>query len=241
MTRSIRHSHTWLAALVAALGLLAAPLAAGETDDHAHAQVAHADSGTQEAHGAEEAHDEHDAAGEHGEAEGHFAGHAVHHEHKNGLALFLGGTYETHEEENFFTVGLEYERKLSDRWAFQAIVEHVNDFDAWVVTVPVGFRLGSTLWLMAGPGLETEARRTGLEAEPHHDEHDTGNDDGHSVEPHEEEEGPFFLWRFGLIYGIHLGESGRWALTPSLSLDLVREHGEWAKAWVFGVGLTCHF
>jgi len=81
--------------------------------------------------------------------------------------------------------------------------------------------------------LESEARRTGLEPEPH--------DDGHSTDPHEEGEGPFFLWRFGLLYAIHLGDSGRFALTPSLSLDLVREHGEWVEAWVFGVGLTVHF
>ena len=124
---------------------------------------------------------------------------------------------------------------------FQAVVEHVKKFDAWAVTVPVGFRLGSTLWLVAGPGLETEPRRTGLEPEPHHDDHATGHDLGHSTEPGEEEEGPFFLWHFGLVYGIHLGESGRWALTPSFSLDLVREHGEWVEAWVVGVGLTHHF
>jgi hypothetical protein len=43
------------------------------------------------------------------------------------------------------------------------------------------------------------------------------------------------------MYSLHLGESGRWALSPGLYLDLVREHGEWVEGWVFGVGLTCHF
>jgi hypothetical protein len=175
----------------------------------------------------------HEAAREHGEAVGRIAGHHVHVEHTNGLALFLGGTMESSEDQTFGTIGFEYERLLADRWAFQLIVEHVNDFDAWVVTAPVGLRLAGTLWAVAGPGLETEARRTGLEPEPH--------EDTHSTDPHGEGGGPFFLWRFGLVYGIHLGESGRFALTPSLSLDLVREHGEWVEAWVFGVGLTYHF
>lgn len=212
----------WMA-LVAALGLLVAPVWASEGEEHP---------GTQESQGA------HGQAVEHGsEAEEPHAGHPVHHEHKNGLALFLGGTYESAEEETYFTLGLEYERKLADRWAFQLVAEHVNDFDAWVVTAPVGFRLAGTLWALTGPGLETEPRRRGPEAELHGAE----GEEGHSTEPHEEEEGPFFLWRFGLAYSIHLGESGRFALTPGAYLDLVRENGEWVEAWVFGVGLTYHF
>jgi hypothetical protein len=38
-----------------------------------------------------------------------------------------------------------------------------------------------------------------------------------------------------------LGESGRFGLFPSFSLDVVREHGEWQKAWVLGVGVSYHF
>ena len=175
----------------------------------------------------------HEAAREHGESAEPFGGHAVHAHYKNGVALFLGGTLESAEDQTFLTVGFEFERMLADRWAIQVVGEHVHDFDALVVTAPVGFRLAGTLWAMTGPGLESEARRTGLEPDPH--------DDEHSTDPHEEGGGPFFLWRFGFVYAIHLGESGRFALTPSLSLDLVREHGEWVKAWVFGVGLTVHF
>ena len=174
----------------------------------------------------------HEATGEHGEAEEHFS--FVEHAHyRNGAAIFLGGTMESAEDQTFLTVGIEYERLLADRWAIQVVAEHVHDFDALVLVAPVGFRLAGTLWAAAGPGLESEARRTGLDPKP--------DDDEHSTDPHEEGEGPFFLWRFGLVYAIHLGESGRFALTPSLSLDLVREHGEWVEAWVFGVGLTVHF
>jgi hypothetical protein len=172
---------------------------------------------------------EHDAA--------QAAVHDAHVEHaKNALALFLGGTLETVEDETFFTIGGEYERGLGDRWGIQLVVEHVNDFDAWVVIAPVGFRVVDQLWITAGPGLETEPRHPeedhgGHEIDPH--------GDVRSLEAHEEEGGPFFLWRFGVNYGIHLNES--WGLMPSLNLDLVREHGEWVEAWVFGVSVAYHF
>jgi hypothetical protein len=174
---------------------------------------------------AQEQEEAHDAAETH-------AGPHGHHEYRNGLALFLGGTLETAEDQTFGTIGLEYERRLADRWAFQIVAEHVNDFDAQVLAAPVGFRLGGTLWAVAGPGLETEPRRRFRRPEPHGESHTTDHDEG---------EGPFFLWRLGLVYGIHLGESGRFGVLPSFSLDLVREHGAWVEAWVFGVAVSYHF
>lgn len=126
----------------------------------------------------EEAHD----AGAHGSAETHVGRHG-HAEYRNGLALFLGGTLETAEDQTFGTIGLEYERRLADRWAVQLVVEHVHDFDARVVAAPVGFRLGGTLWAVAGPGLETEPRRFRRQ-EPHGESPTTD---------HEEGDGPFFL------------------------------------------------
>jgi hypothetical protein len=214
-----------LAALVAATGLLAAPVGAAAQD---HGVVP------------QEAHDAHGPTGESTEVgQGEHAGHEAHGEHpKNALALFLGGTLETAEDETFFTIGGEYERHLADRWAVQLVVEHVNDFDAWVVVAPVGFRVVDKLWISAGPGLETEPRRPGLE------EHDGGHEidphgEEHPLEPHEEADGSFFLWRFGLGYSIHLGET--FAVMPTFALDVVREHGEWVEAWVFGVSLAYHF
>ena len=201
-------SRAWLlAALVAATGLLAAPVGAAAQDHDVVPQEGH-DAGP---------------TGESTEVEqGEHAGHEAHGEHpKNGLALFLGGTLETAEDETFFTIGGEYERRLADRWAVQLVVEHVNDFDAWVVVAPVGFRVVDELWITARPGLETEPRRPGLE------EHDGGHEidphgEEHTVDPHEEAEGgPLFLWRFGLVYPIHLGET--FAVMPTFALDLVRE------------------
>ena len=228
MTRTRSISHAWLAAaIVATLGFLPAPAGAGEADDHAESAVVQAQ---------EEAHEQ---AAEHAEKHDAHAGeHGAHGEHpKNGLLLFLGGTVETVEDETFFTIGVEYERQFADRWGGQLVVEHLNDFDAWVFVAPVGFRVVDKLWITAGPGLETEPRRVGLEGhaggheiDPHGEEH---------TEPHEEADGPFFLWRFGVNYGIHFNE--RWGVVPSFHLDLVREHGEWVKAWVFGVSLAYHF
>jgi hypothetical protein len=210
-----------LAALVAAAGLLAAPLGA-------HAQEH--DASRPEAHDAQGPSGVSTESGEH-------AGHDAHGEHpKNALALFLGGTLETAEDETFFTIGGEYERRLADRWAVQAVVEHVNDFDAWVVIAPVGFRVVDQLWIAAGPGFETDPRRP----EEDHGGHEIApHGDVGSLEAHEEEGGPFFLWRFGVNYGIHLNE--KWGLMPSFNLDLVREHGEWVEAWVFGVSVAYHF
>ena len=130
---------------------------------------------------AQEHEEAHEAAGEHVEAEEHFS-FSEHAHYKNGAALFLGGTAESAEDQTFLTIGFEYERLLADRWAIQVVGEHVHDFDALVLIAPVGFRLAGTLWATAGPGLETEARRTGLEPEP--------QDDEHSTDPHEEGGGP---------------------------------------------------
>ncbi|MFI4944065.1 MAG: hypothetical protein ACHP85_12415, partial [Burkholderiales bacterium] len=83
--------------------------------------------------------------------------------------------------------------------------------------------------LMAGPGLETTPRRP--------ESHDPDGEQPHEGES--EEGGPFFLWRFGVGYTFELRE--RLAVTPNIDLDLVREHGEWATAWVFGVSIGLRF
>ena len=56
----------------------------------------------------------------------------------NVASVFLGATTETAEDETYFTVGAEYERRLSSRWGFQLAAEYVSDFDAWVVGVSFG-------------------------------------------------------------------------------------------------------
>jgi hypothetical protein len=151
------------------------------------------------------------------------AGPEEHAARANTLALFSGATLETAEDEAYFTLGLEYERELSHRWALMAVAEHVFDFDAWVIVAPVAFKPTGGLSLMTGSGLETTPRRPS-----------EGEAGGHAGSE-SEKDGPFFLWRFGIGYTLPIGE--RFTVAPNLDVDLVREHGEWERAWVFGVSL----
>ena len=71
--------------------------------------------------------------------------HESHHEeahklHANTLGLFLGETFEGSEEA--FTLGLEYERRLSESFGIGLLVEHVfGDLDFWVYGVPLAFHM----------------------------------------------------------------------------------------------------
>ena len=86
----------------------------------------------------------------------------------------------------------------------------------------------SVLTISRDPTEGVRARSSSARGEsPGHDEHA------------EEEDGPFFLWRVKAGYSIHLGH--RVSAMPSISLDLVREHGEWVEAWVAGVSVGLHF
>ena len=86
---------------------LSTPVTAQEQTDHATQAALHDNEG----HGSE-------------------SGHGLH--HRNFLGLVLGGTYESEEEDTFFTVGLEYERLFNERFAIVLGVEHISDVDAWL-------------------------------------------------------------------------------------------------------------
>ncbi len=91
------------------------------------------------------------------------------------LGVFLGDTTETRRNQGF-TLGLEYEYRLSETFGVGAIVEHVGgDFDTNVAVLPLAYHRGP--WkLYAGPGIEDS-----------------------------EEAGGEFLVRVGLEYGFHVG------------------------------------
>jgi hypothetical protein len=118
-----------LAAL--ALTLTASPLRAQETSPARGATAAR----SHEAHGEE---------------------HGEEHEHANELGVFVGGTSEN--DETHFTIGVEYERRLSRRLGIGVIAEHVDGVDAWVFLAPLSFQpsghLGLTFY--AGPGFESK-------------------------------------------------------------------------------------
>ena len=135
-------------------------------------------------------------------------------ERRNEIAAVVAGTWE-HEDETFFTLGVEYERRLTSRLGVIAAFEHLFDADRWVVVAPIVFHVGHGLKFYGGPGFERS------EAE------------------HEEIGETHLLLRGGLGYTLEFAE--RFSVGPSLSFDFVREHDEWQRAIVFGVGFGVTF
>ena len=199
--------------MIAALGLITTLVAAQE---HAGPEP-----------GAEEAHAAHDAAEAH---DAHGEGHP-----KNALGIVLGGTYESEEKDTFFTIGAEYERLFSPKFAVVLGVEYITEVDAVVAVLPFVYRHASGWRLLTGPGLELKTRR------PHRErEHDGGAGIAEDIVdrlPGKEEN--LFLWRFDAAYIFKVGE--RYAIAPHVDLDLVREDGHWVEAVVFSVSIGFDF
>lgn len=165
------------------------------------------------------------------------AAHEAHGEEhaRNALGLILGATYESEEKHTFFTVGVEYERLFSPRFAVVLGVEYITEVDALVAVLPFVYRHGSGWRLLAGPGLELKTRRPELERE-----HEGGPGIAEDIVdrlPGEEEN--LFLWRFGAAYNFKVGE--RYAIAPHVDLDFVREDGHWVEAVVFSVTIGFDF
>ncbi len=95
--------------------------------------------------------------------------------HPNVIGVFAGVTSESRREEAF-TLGIEYERRLSERIGVGAVVERATgDLDFWVYAVGIALHEGP--WrFFAGPGIE--------------------DSDAHGNE---------FLFRVGVEYGWHVG------------------------------------
>jgi hypothetical protein len=113
-----------------------------------------------------------------------------------------------------------------------AAAEHISNIDAWLIAATFVYKPVASL--ATGPGVELLPRRPGG-----HGEHPAT---GHSLTTDEESTertDSLFLWRFGVGYGFEFGE--RFSVTPGISLDLVREHGHWVEALVFGATLGVGF
>jgi len=146
-------------------------------------------------------------------------------QHRNAFGLVVGGTYESEEEDTFFTIGVEYERVIKPRFAVLFEVEHISEIDAWVVAAPFVYRHRSGLRLLAGPGLEVKTRRRpSMQGE--------GGFEGRKEEN-------LFLMRFGALYNVQLGKSK--TIAPTLNLDYVREDGHWVEALVLAVTFGFEF
>jgi hypothetical protein len=147
-------------------------------------------------------------AGAHGEENTH---------HDNAAALFLGAAThlgsDGHSNETGFAIGLEYARRVTDRFKIGMLGEYssTDTKDNYIFAVPLFAHLTENLALVAGPGLELAS-------------HDEGG--------HEEEETEF-LMRFGTIYEFELNN---WAIGPQVHADLVDGHWTMVYGVSFGIG-----
>ena len=82
--------------------------------------------------------------------------------HLNYLAVF-GGITDEDRRERASTVGIEYERLLSERFGIGALVEHAfGDLDFTIYAIPLAFHSGNWRWYVA-PGIEDPDHHPGNE------------------------------------------------------------------------------
>lgn len=115
--------------------------------------------------------------------------------HLNSASIFLGATGEGRRQ-RAGTLGLEFERRLGERWFIAPAIEHAfGDLDFSIATLAVGYRFNR--WAVyAGPGVEW--------ARHHHA-------DGFETESE-------FLFRTGVLYEI---EAGDLIVAPHAVVDFV--------------------
>jgi hypothetical protein len=81
------------------------------------------------------------------------------HEHVNHMGLFLGNSHRGGE--TGFSVGLDYERRLSDLFGVGVLAEYAaGDFDSWVFGAPLYIHPYKGFRLLAAPGFEDEESET---------------------------------------------------------------------------------
>jgi hypothetical protein len=166
---------------------------------------------------ADEPHDVSVEAAEHHDNQGH--------DFKNGLALFLGATNEPgHGTEG--TIGLEYGRWFSERWAIGGLVDYAGGGQRNLIVAPAVFwkPFGGGFSLLAAAGVEW-----------HHGRGGEVNRHLTSDEPEGDEDETFFVFRIGAAYWFHFGK--RYGMSPAVNLDLVDGH----EVWVYGLNFEVMF
>lgn len=144
-------------------------------------------------------------------------------EHVNEAALVVAGTAE-HEGGSYFTLGAEYERRISRRWGIGGEFELLFDKRSLVVVAPVTFHPGRGWKIFAGAGFE----RADAEGE---DDEVAGSSASERVN--------HFLMRFGAGYSFEFAE--RYSLAPSVSFDAIHENEQKARGVVVGVSVGVSF
>ena len=145
---------------------------------------------------AQEAHGE----GEHSaEAGDHASGY-----HGNHIAIFVGVTDE--EAENAFSLGLDYERRLTRRFGIGVLTDYAfGEVRAFVIGVPIFFHATDRLKFLLAPGFEDA--------------------DAHDRET---------LIRIGGEYSFEM--TARWSIAPTFNIDIVEDEEIFVFGVNFGRG-----
>jgi len=191
------------------LALVAMPAVAVENDDEDDARKA-----------------EHGDVAENAENVEHEGEHSSHHprDFKNEVAVFVGGTDE-HGHDTELTWGIDYKRRIAERWAVGVLFDYAGGGLRNAVLAPmVAFWPGlGNLQLLAAAGVEFHQGRDG-------GGHQKSGEGGGT-----DKDATYFLLRLGVGYDIHLGES--FGLVPVVNLDFVNNE----KVWVYGLAVTYGF
>ncbi|MFV1988385.1 MAG: hypothetical protein ACC682_13980 [Gemmatimonadota bacterium] len=142
--------------------------------------------------------------------------HEAEGEHRpNAFAVFLGGAAhlasEGKESESGVAIGLEYTRRLSDRFKLGALAEWASSEESrnFVFLVPLYARVAGNFFLVAGPGIETVPGEG------------------------EEKDETGFLARFGAVYEIELD---RFVIGPQINADVA--DGNWTLVYGLTFGIA---
>jgi len=145
--------------------------------------------------------------------------------HLDEFAIFLGGTDE-HGHPTEFTWGLDYKRRVADRWAVGGLFDYAGGLRNAIVAASVTWYPIGKLSLMAAPGIEFHQGR--------------GSSEGcgcagtlKSEEPGEaDQDATYFVLRLGVGWDFHIGKA--FGIQPQVNLDLVNDE----KVWVYGFNFT---
>jgi hypothetical protein len=158
--------------------------------------------------------------------------HAVHAEHVNAIAVFLGNTAERSDDSDTvhsgFTFGIEYIRRLSPHISLAAVIERAGgDVRGTLALGQIYYRFTGGFALIAGAGAEFRDGHS-EEVAPH------GRMIGAEGPTHREGEGTVFLARVGAMYE---WEFDRWLFGPMAAIDFVGRD----EAFVLGVNFGYAF
>ena len=166
---------------------------------------------------------EHGDPAEHAAKDEHEGEHSSHHprDFRNEVAIFVGGTDE-HGHGTELTWGLDYKRRVAERWAVGVLFDYAGGELRNAVLAPmVAFWPGlGNIQLLAAAGVEFHQGRDG------------GGDQKSGEGGGSDNDATYFLFRLGIGYDIHLGES--FGLVPVVNLDFVNNE----KVWVYGLAVT---